>query len=89
MKVKAHYMYKQLGNQHLVLPIGIDQVEFKGMLRLNETAAFMFQQLQSQDLTQEDLVRIVSEHYQVESAVVEEDVAQFLALLQDKQLLDV
>ncbi len=87
MKIKDGFLLRTLGDSHVVVPVGQAAIDLRGMITLNETGAFLWEALQS-DQTAATLVdRLVSE-YEVDAERAERDVERFLQILRDHALLD-
>ena len=48
MKLKDGFVLRQVGGAYVVVAVGLQTLDFKGMIRLNETGAFLWQQLQQE-----------------------------------------
>lgn len=46
MKIKSDYLLRKVADSYVVVPVGKATVDFNGMINLNETGAFLWQQLQ-------------------------------------------
>lgn len=86
MKLKDGFVLRSVGGHSIVVPVGAQVVDFNCMITLNETGAFLWQQLQSEHTAQELTEALLAE-YEVDSAVAEADVAQFIEKLQQAELL--
>lgn len=71
-------MFRQLGEEYVVVPIGAAGKELKGMIRLNKTGAYLWEELSSGS-TQDDLVRKVLARYDgIDEQTASADVERFL-----------
>lgn len=86
MKLKDGFVLRSVGGHSIVVPVGAQVVDFNCMITLNETGAFLWQLLQSERTAQELTEALLAE-YEVDAAVAEADVAQFLKKLQQAELL--
>lgn len=86
MKLKDGFVLRSVGGHSIVVPVGAQTIDFNCMITLNETGAFLWQQLQSERTAQE-LTEALLVEYEVESAVAEADVARFVEKLQQAELL--
>ncbi len=86
MKLKDGFVLRRVGGHSIVVPVGAQTVDFTCMITLNDTGAFLWQQLQDERTAQE-LVQALLEEYEVEPAVAEADVARFIEKLQQAELL--
>jgi len=55
MKLKEGFMLRQVAGEHVVLPVGAD-VDFNGMITLNETGAFLWNRLEQEAIPVADAV---------------------------------
>lgn len=86
MKIKEGYILKDVANQYVVVPIGNEAINFNGMLRLNKTAKLLFEALR-EDLEINDLVDILTSHYDISQDDAIRDVNDFITVLNSKNIL--
>ncbi len=86
MKVKEGFILRAMGDNHLVVPVGALTVDFRCIITLNDTGAFLWQQLQ-QERTEEELVRQLLDEYDVTAERAAEDVTAFIEQLRKADLL--
>lgn len=86
MKLKDGFVLRTVGANHLVVPVGAQTVDFRCLITLNETGAFLWQQLQ-EDRQAEELTAALLEEYEVTPAQAAADVAAFMDKLQEAGLL--
>ena len=87
MKIKEGFLLRQVGENHIVVPVGSQAVDFRCIITLNETGAFIWNKLQ-QACTADQLVSAMLEEYDVPQEVAEADVTAYVAALREKGLLD-
>lgn len=76
-----------MGSQHVVVPVGEASMERHCMIRLNDTGAFLWEQLGA-NTTEDVLVRALLAEYAVDEDTARADVAVFLGELRDADLLE-
>lgn len=86
MKLKNGFVLRQIGGHYIVVPIGVQTVDFNCMLTLNDTGACLWRHLQ-EDCTQEQLVAALLEEYDVTEETARTDVAKFVENLRQTELL--
>lgn len=86
MKVKNGFLLRQVGEQYVVVAVGEESRNFNGIIRLNETGAFLWENLQ-QDIPEKELVRIMLLEYDIDGATAEADVRNFIETLKEADLL--
>lgn len=87
MKIKDGYLLRTLGDSHVVVPVGQAAIDLRGMITLNETGAFLWEALQSDQTAASLADRLVGE-YEVGADRAAADVQRFLQTLRDHALLD-
>ncbi len=86
MKVKQDFMIKKILDDYIVVPVGEELVNFDAMITLNETGAFLWEQLQ-EDKTEEELVKALCAEYDVSQDIAKSDISEFIGLLQQAKVL--
>lgn len=87
MKLKEGFVLKTVGDNHIVVPVGAQTVDFRSMITLNETGMFLWKQLQA-DVTAEELEAALLAEYDVTAEIANRDIAAFVAKLQENSLLE-
>lgn len=86
MRLKDGFVLRRVGGHSIVVPVGAQMVDFNCMITLNETGAFLWQQLQ-EERTPAALTEALLGEYDVEPATAEADVVCFIEKLQQAELL--
>ena len=86
MKMKEGFILRKVGTQYVVAATGKASENFNGIIRLNESGAFLFRQLQ-EGATVEELVARLTEEYDVDEATAHRDAESFLAALKEADAL--
>ncbi len=87
MKIKKGFLLKKIADDYVVIPYEESIVNFKAMLVLNETGAFLWEELQK-DVTFEDLKNKMTSEFDVEDKAAETDIYEFVSKLKEKGLLE-
>ena len=80
MKVREGFILREVGGQPVVVAVGPASEIFNGMVRLNATSAYLFEQLQ-EEKTEDDLVKAVTDKYEIDEETAREDVKAFVDIL--------
>lgn len=80
-------MLRQVCDDYMVIPVGTNSIEFKSVIRLNETGAFLFERLKS-ETTEEALVSEMLDEYNVEKDVATKDIDIFVENLKNAGILE-
>lgn len=86
MRIVPGFILREIAGQIVAIPSGESAHKLSGLVALNGTGRFLFELLQTEQ-TEADLVRAMQQAYEVDVATAKQDVAEFLAILRDSQLL--
>ncbi|MBQ8432141.1 MAG: PqqD family protein [Clostridia bacterium] len=87
MRINPDFTIQKVGASYLAVPVGETSKQFHGMIRLNETGAFLWNQMTEKDCTEADLVEALLQEYEVEPAVAKTDVHRVVELLKEHHCL--
>ena len=87
MKIKSGFITKKVAGDIIVIPAEQALVDFKAIITLNETGAYLWELMQ-EDVSKEQLVEKILEEYNAEKDVVSADVEEFISVLEGKGLLN-
>ena len=79
MKIKDGFILRTICGEHVVVGEGLAQVNFNKMLSLNESAAYLWKAVTGKEFTQEDLVQLLLDQYEVEPERAAQDVEKLTA----------
>lgn len=80
MKIKEGFTLRSLLGEFIVVGEGLAQVNFNKMLSLNESAAYLWKEVEGKDFTREDLVKLLLDRYEVSEEQAAADVDKLLAV---------
>ena len=86
MKISEGYLLRSVAGKNIVVSIGSD-VNFNGMLTLNDTGVFFWNLLKN-DTTKEEMLEAVLKEYDVSSDVALQDIENFIKKLEDAGILE-
>jgi hypothetical protein len=84
MKIKEGYLLRNVAGNDVVVPVG--NLDFDGMITLNETGSFIWKALEK-GCSMEELISKFLEEYDVDPATAEKDLAAFLQKLKEADLV--
>ena len=79
MRIKNGFRLREICGTYVVVPEGLELVNFNKMLSLNETAAYLWQAVAGKDFDAASLSKLLLEHYDVEEEVARRDAEALLA----------
>ena len=74
MQINPDFTIQQVGASYIAVPVGKTSMSFHGMIRLNETGAFLWKLMTEKDCTEEMLVDALLAEYDVEREIASRDV---------------
>ena len=86
MRLKDGFVIRQIADAWVVVPIGSRVIDFNGLISLNETGAFIWNQLEK-NATREGIISSLCEEYEVDNKTAEKDLGEFLDILKKKDLI--
>ena len=79
MIIKSGFTLREIGTDHVVVPEGIEVINFNKLVSLNKTAKYIWEQMEGKDFSVEDIAKLLTEKY---------NVLEVIALADAKQLAD-
>ena len=80
MKRSADFLLREVADTQVLVPLGKAAIDFPGMVTLNGTGAYIWEQL-AQEQTMQTLVAAVVECYAVDQETAQKDVQAFVEKL--------
>ncbi len=87
MRIKEGFKLRTLCGEYIVVGEGINVVDFNKMLTLNDSAAWLWEQVQGRDFTSEDLVSLLTDKYDVSQERASADVDKLLQTWQQEGIV--
>ena len=87
MKTKSGFMLRQVGGKNVVVAVGKAAEEFNGLITLNSTGAFLWEQL-SHGISYDELLGKMLETYDVTEMAAKAGVDRFLENARGAGLID-
>ena len=73
MRINPDFTIQKVGGSWVAVAVGETSKTFHGMVRLNETGAFLWKMLAEKDCTEEELVEAMLEEYEIDRETVTAD----------------
>ena len=87
MKINENFLLREVAGNAVVVPVGDAADRFSGMIKLNETAAFIWRALEK-DCEVADAVDALCAEYGVDKETAERDVLSLIDTLRQAGILD-
>ena len=80
-------MLRHVGDDYIIVEPGQDQIDMSRVYTLNETAAWLWEQLQGKDFTLADVTALLLDRYEVDEQTATQDAAKLIELFQIQGLV--
>ena len=87
-RASPDFIHRTIAGQHVLVSIGGNIANFNGYIQLNETAAFLWDQLREPKAEQQLLAALTAE-FDVPGEQAEEDMKEFLTQLMENGMVTV
>ncbi len=86
MKLKYKFVVQEVSDGFVAVAVGADASKFNGIIRMNKTSAFVFEQLM-EEVTEDEIIAKMMDKYDAEEKVMRKDTKDFIAKLAEADLL--
>lgn len=87
MKIKSGYIMREVAGNYVVVPTGVATLDFNGMITLNGTGAFLWEQI-SCDKNEQELLYGLLDEYDIDESIAKADIDKFLTKLREADLFE-
>ena len=87
MQIKKDFTIQKVGNSYIAVAVGETSKTFHGMVRLNETGAFLWKKMSEGDVAVDELVDALLSEYEVDRETAAHDVEQLVAQFRESGIL--
>ena len=89
MKLKKGFEIQNVCGEHIIVPTGIENVDYSKIISLNETAAYLWENVSGKEsFTVEDLVQLLLNEYDVEESIAREDSQVIIECWNEMELIE-
>ena len=86
MKIRDGFILKSVAGKNIVVSVGAE-VNFNGMLTLNDTGVFFWELLQS-EITKEEMLKKITAEYDIDEETASRDIDSFTEKLRSSGILE-
>lgn len=87
MKIKDGFLVRKIAGNYLVVPTGDNIVDFAVAVSLNETGAFLWDELKEHK-TEQELTESLKNKYEIDGETAQNDVSDFVKLLKSHNFIE-
>ena len=78
MKTKKGFKLRSICGENVIVAEGIENIDFSKIISMNESAAYLWQNIEGKEFTEKELVDLLTAEYEVDEATARQDVATIL-----------
>lgn len=78
MKTKKGFKLRSICGENVIVAEGIENIDFSKIISMNESAAYLWQNIEGKEFTEKELVDLLTAEYEVDEATARQDVATML-----------
>lgn len=87
MKRKDGFIVRQIAGQNVAVAVGARSKEFHGMIKLNDSALFIWNLLEN-DTTEEKMIDAMLEEYEIDRSKAALEIQRITGVLKDAKILE-
>ena len=88
MKIKDHFVLQEIADDYIAVPVAEEAERLKGIIKVNETGAFIWRILTDKDMSAEELVKELTSKYGIEPEKAQSDVDDFIMQIREMGCLE-
>ncbi|MBE6798205.1 MAG: PqqD family protein [Ruminococcaceae bacterium] len=86
MKIVDGFVLKTIADTNVVVPVGSNNVSFRGIISLNGSGAFLWNLL-TEETDEDSLVKALTTEYDIDEATARADVKEFVDTMRKANLI--
>ncbi len=88
MRLKENFELREVCGESVLIPCGIENIDFNSIIHLNETGALLWNEAQAGEFSIDSLADVLSGKYDVTPEKARPDVALFVEKLKANKLVE-
>ena len=78
MKAKNGFKLRNVCGENIIVADGIENIDFSRIISMNESAAYLWKNIQEQEFDSEKLVSLLLEEYEIDEGTARADVKKLI-----------
>ena len=88
MKTKKGFRLRSICGENIIVAEGLSNIDFSRIISLNESAAYLWKNIQGIDFDADKLVTLLTEEYEVEIETARQDAKTLIGQWKDAGLIE-
>ena len=87
MRIRGEYVLREIGGDHILIPIGNTAMEMNGLITMDEVGIEIWKGIEKH-LSEREILQDILDKYEVEAEEAERDMMDFIKKLKDADLVE-
>ncbi|BCS86571.1 MULTISPECIES: PqqD family protein [Prevotella] len=74
MKTKKGFNLRQICGENVIIAEGEENIDFSNIISMNESSAYLWKNIQDKDFSEDELVKLLTDEYEVDEVTAKSDV---------------
>ena len=79
MKTKKGFNLRQVCGENVIVAEGVENIDFSSIISMNESSAYLWNNIQGKEFDKNDLVELLTQEYDVDADTAATDVEALVA----------
>ncbi|MBQ1177759.1 MAG: PqqD family protein [Bacteroidaceae bacterium] len=79
MKINKGFELREMCGEHIIIGTGVENIDFSKVISLNESAAWLWREVEGKEFTPQSLAALLMEQYDVDEATALADATALAA----------
>jgi predicted transcriptional regulator len=88
MKTKKGFKLRNVCGENIIVAEGIENIDFSRIISMNESAAYLWKNIQGSDFTAETLEKLLLDEYDTDEATARRDVASLITKWKEAGIIE-
>ena len=88
MKLRKGFALREIIGEYVVVPEGIEVIDFNKLISLNGSAKYLWESLQDKNFTLDEVADLLTDKYEVAAETAQADAAKLIAKWQEIGLIE-
>lgn len=78
MKTKKGFNLRNVCEEYIIVAEGIENIDFSSIISMNESAAYLWKNIEGKDFDEDTLTKLLLDEYEVDEETAQKDAQQLI-----------
>lgn len=88
MRIKKGFTLREIGADHVLVPEGLEVIDFNKLLTLNNSAKYIWENIKDMEFSVEDVAKLLTDKYNVTDETAQKDAELLISSLKGIGIID-